>query len=94
MRGNNIAINGTPRLEDIANLLKHLIATLSRHQTDRLEDGKRGMSALPLYTFLHLKIHNKESRLHSEKYCQSLISKDKQLIECHVSVFSQPTSFS
>ena len=28
MRGNNIPINGTPRLEELANLLKHLIATL------------------------------------------------------------------
>ena len=70
MRGNNIPINGTPRLEELANLLKHLLATLSRHQTDSLEDGKRGTSRLPLYTFLHLKIHNKESGLHSEKYCQ------------------------
>ena len=70
MRGNNIPINGTPRLEELANLLKHFIATLSRHQTDGLEDGKRGTSRLPLYTFLDLKIHNKESGLHSEKYCE------------------------
>ena len=70
MRGNNIPINGTPRLEELANLLKHLIATLSRHQTDGLEDGKRGAPRLPLYTFLHLKIHNKESGLLSEKYCE------------------------
>ena len=70
MRGYNILINGTPRLEELANLLKHFIATLSRHQTDGLEDGKRATSRLPLYTFLHLKIHNKESGLHSKKYCQ------------------------
>ena len=70
MRGNNIPINGTPRLEELANLLKHLTATLSRHQTDGLEHGKRGTSRLPLCTFLHLKIYNKESGLHSEKYCQ------------------------
>ena len=69
MRGNNIPINGTLRLEELANLLKHLIATLSRHQTDGLEDGKGGTSRLPLYTFLHLKIFNKENGLHSEKYC-------------------------
>ena len=70
MRVNNIPINRTPRLEDLTNLLKHLIATLSRHQTDGLEDGKKGTSRLPLYTFLHLKIHNNEGGLHSEKYCQ------------------------
>ena len=44
MRGNNIPINGTLRLEELANLLNHLIATLSRHQTDGLEDEKRGTS--------------------------------------------------
>ena len=70
MRGNNIPISGTPRLEELANLLKHLIATFSRHHTDGLEDGTRGTSRLPLYTFLHLKIYNKENGLHSEKYCQ------------------------
>ena len=69
MRG-NIPINGILRLEDLANLLKHLITTLSRHQTDSLEDGKRGTFRLPLYTFLHLKIYNKGSGLQSEKYCQ------------------------
>ena len=75
MRGYNISISGTPRLEELANLLKHLIATLSRHQTDSLEDGKRGTSRLLLYTFLHWKTRNKESGLQLEKYCQSLISK-------------------
>ena len=75
MRGNIIPINGTPRPEELANLLKHLIATLSRSQTDGLEYGKRSPSRLPLYTFLHLKIHNKESGLPLEKYCQLLISK-------------------
>ena len=94
MRGNNIPINGTPRLEELANLLKQLIAPLSRHQTDDLGDGKTGTSTLPLYTFLHLKIHDKGSGLRSEKYCQSLNSKDKQLTKYHVSVFSQPTPFS
>ena len=78
MRGNIIPINGTPPLEELANLLKHLIATLSRHQTDDLEYGKRGTSRLPLYTFLHLKTHNKESGLHFEKYWQLLISKASQ----------------
>ena len=39
MRGKNIPINGTPCLEELANLLKHLIATLSRHQTDGLAGG-------------------------------------------------------
>ena len=67
MRGNNIPINGPFLLEEIANLLTHLNATLFRHQTDSLEDGKRGTFRLRLYTFLHLKIHNKESDLHSEK---------------------------
>ena len=79
MRGYNISISGTPRLEELANLLKHLIATLSRHQTDSLEDGKRGTSRLLLYTFLHWKTHNKESGLQLEKYCQSLISKALQI---------------
>ena len=97
MRGNNIPISGTHCLGELANLLKHLIATLSRHQTDGLEDGKRGTSRLPIYTFLHLKIHNKESGLQSEKSCQQLINKaltDKQLTEYHVSAFSQPPSLS
>ena len=97
MRGNNIPINGTHCLGKLANLLKHLIATLSRHQTDGLENRKRGTSRLPIYMFLHLKIHNKESGIHSEKGCQRLISKaltNKQLTEYHVSVFSQPPSFS
>ena len=49
MRGNNIPISGTPPNEEPANLLKHLIATLSRHQTDGLVDRKRGTSTLPLY---------------------------------------------
>ena len=70
MRVNNIPINRTPRLEDLTNLLKHLIATLSGHQTDGLEDGKKGTSRLPLYKFLHLKIHNDEGGLHLEKNCQ------------------------
>ena len=70
MRGNNIPINGLLILEELANLLTHLIVTLSRHQTDDLEDGKGSTSRSPLYTFLHLKIHNKESGLHLEKYCQ------------------------
>ena len=79
MRGNVIIpINGKPRLEKLANLLKYFIATLSRHQTDGLEYRKRDTSRLPLYTFLHLKIHNKESGLHLEKYCQLLISKTSQ----------------
>ena len=78
MRGNIIPIYGTTHLEELANLLNHLIATLSRHQTDGLEYGKRGRSRLPLYTFLYLKFHNKESGLHLEKYCQLLISKASQ----------------
>ena len=61
MRGNNIPISGTPCLEELANLLKHLIATPSRHQTDGLENGTRGTSKLPLYTYLNLKIHNKQN---------------------------------
>ena len=69
MRGNNIPINGTPRLVELANLLMHLIATLYRHQADDLEDGTRGTFKLSLYTFLNLKIYNKENGLHSEKYC-------------------------
>ena len=48
MRGNNIPINGPLLLEELANLLTHLIATLSRHQTDGLEDGKRD----PDYLFM------------------------------------------
>ena len=65
--GNNIPINGTLLLEELANFLTHLIATLPRNQTDDLEDGKRGTTRLPLYTFSHLKIHNKESGQNSEK---------------------------
>ena len=78
MRGYNILINRTPCLEELANLLMHLIATLSRHKRDGLEDGKRGTSTLPLYTFLHLNIYNKGSGLQSEKYCQGIISKASQ----------------
>ena len=70
MRGNNIPINGPLLLEELANLRTHFIATLSRHQTGGSEDGKRGTSRLPIYTFLHLKIQEKESGLLSEKYCQ------------------------
>ena len=70
IRGNKILINGSLLLEELANLLTQLIATLSRHKTDGLEDGKRVTSRLPLYTFLHFKIHIKESGLHTEKYCQ------------------------
>ena len=70
LRGNNISINGSLLFEELTNLLTHLIAALSRHQTDGLDDGKRGTSRLPLCMFLQLKIHNKESGLHSEKYCQ------------------------
>ena len=55
MHGNNISINRTPRLEELANLLKHLITTLSRYQTDGLEDQKI-TSRLPFYALLHLKI--------------------------------------
>ena len=58
MRGNNIPIIGPLLLEELADLLTHLIATLSKHQTDGLENGKGGTFRLPLYTFLHLKIHN------------------------------------
>ena len=96
MRGNIIPINGTPRLEEFANLLKHLIATLSRYQTDGLEYGKRGMSRLPLDTFLHLKIHNKESGLHLEKYCQLLITKashTNHLLKSCVSFFTTTVIF-
>ena len=94
MRGNIILINGTAPLEGLAILLKHLIVTLSRHQTDGLEYGKRGASRLPLYTFLHLKTHNKESGLHLEKYCQLLISfTDKPLIECKISFFTTAVLF-
>ena len=69
MRENDISINGKLCLEELPNLLKHLITTLSRHQADGLEDEKI-TSRLPLHAFLHLKIHNKESGPHSEKYCQ------------------------
>ena len=54
---NNIPINGPLLLKELANFFD-------------LEDGKRGTSRLPLYTLLHLKIHDKESGLHSEKNCQ------------------------
>ena len=60
IRGNNIPISGLLLLEELANLLTHLMATLFRHQTDGLEDGMRGKSRLPVYMFLQLKIHNKE----------------------------------
>ena len=63
MHGYNITISGTPRLQELANVLKHLIATPFRHQTNVWEDEKRGMSRLPLYTFLHWKTHNKERGL-------------------------------
>ena len=52
MRGNNIRINGTPRLEELANLLKYLIATTSRHQIDGLEHGKRGREVRIDYLFI------------------------------------------
>ena len=78
MRGSNIPINGPHLLEELVNLLTHLIATLSRHQTNGLKDGKRDASRQPLHAFLHLKIHSKESGLHSEKYFQLLISKASQ----------------
>ena len=54
MRRNNIPIYGPILLEELANLLTHLTATLSRYQTDGLEDGKRGTSRLSLYTFLYV----------------------------------------
>ena len=60
IRGKNIPISGALLLEELANLLTHLMATLSRHQTDGLKDGMRGTSRSPLYTLLQLKIHNKE----------------------------------
>ena len=70
MRWNNIPINGPLLLEKLVNLRMHLIATISRHQTDGLENGKGGTSKLPLYKFFHLKIHNKESGLSLGIYCQ------------------------
>ena len=53
MRGNNILTNGPLLLEELTNLLTHLIATLFSHQMDGLENGKRGTFRLPLYTLLH-----------------------------------------
>ena len=73
MHVKNIFINGPLVLEELAILLMDLILTLFKYQTDGLEDGKKGTSRLPLYSFLHLKIHNKESGLNSEKYCQWLV---------------------
>ena len=64
MLGNNIPITGPLLLEKLPNLLTQLIASLSKHQTEGLEGGKRGTSRLPLDTFLHLKIHNKERGPH------------------------------
>ena len=64
MLGNNIPIIGPLLLEKLPNLLTQLIASLSKHQTEGLEGGKRGTSRLPLHTFLHLKIHNKERGPH------------------------------
>ena len=55
MRENNIPINGPLYLEELANLLTHLIANLPTHQTDGLQDGKRGTSLLSVYKFLHFK---------------------------------------
>ena len=75
MLGNNIPINETVLLEEVSNLQTHLIATLSRHQTDGSEDGRE---VRPDYLFVCLKIHNRASGLHSEKYCQYLISKASQ----------------
>ena len=54
MSRNDIPINGPILHEEIANLLTPLIATLSRYQTDGLEDGKRGTPRLSLYTFLYV----------------------------------------
>ena len=65
IRGNNIPVSGPFFLEELVNLLTHLIATLSRHQTDGLEDGKRGSTRLLLYTFLY-----------SQKYCYDLIRRN------------------
>ena len=43
MHGNNIPINGQfLLLEKAHNLLTHSIAKIFKHQTDGLEDGKRG----------------------------------------------------
>ena len=64
MLGNNIPIIGPLLLEELPNLLTQLIASLSKHQTEGLKGGKRGKSRLPLHTFLHLKIHNKERGPH------------------------------
>ena len=75
IHGNNIPTNGPRYLEEFQNLLKHLIGTLSRHQTDGLEYGKRGLNRIPLYTLLHLKTYNDEGGLLSVKYCQCLINK-------------------
>ena len=38
-------------LDELANLLTHLIATLSSHQTDGLDEGKRGTSRYSLDMF-------------------------------------------
>ena len=37
--GNSIPISGSIFLEELTNLLTHLIATLSRHQADGLKHG-------------------------------------------------------
>ena len=49
MRGNNVPINGTLGLEELANLLKHLIATLSTHQTDGRGWKERYVQITSLY---------------------------------------------
>ena len=77
MLGNTIPINEPLLLDELANLLNHLIATLSRHQRDGLEDGKRGTSRLPLYTFLHLK-----SEIRKVIYTRGIIVNDK-LVKLH-----------
>ena len=52
MRRNSIPTNELIPLEELVNLLTHLTATFSRHQTHGLENGKRGTSRLPRYTFI------------------------------------------
>ena len=75
IRRNYVPGNRPILLEVLQNLLTHLATTLST-----IKGWLRGWkeTCVPFYRFLHLRIHNKKSSLHSEEYCQWLISKALQ----------------
>ena len=75
IRWNYVPRNRPILLEELQNLLIHLATTLSN-----IKGWLRGWKEtyVTFYRFLNLRIHNKKSSLHSEEYCQWLISKALQ----------------